>query len=297
MTDAYSDFSLRPWDSAAWDPSPEAEAVPTMLSDEEGRLLTWLGGHWARGAGAACDLGCFAGGSTARLADGLVRGGIDASVHAFDFFTISPEHKQKFLHDRGVRRFWGTNLLPCAKRLLKPWRGRVTLHREDLAKTRWTAGPIEILFIDAMKTPETADAILRNFVPALVPGRSIIVHQDYQHWRQPWIAAQMVLLRPHLRPVAWCAQNTTVFAVDSLPDAAGLAAAATDGMTDARMTELLHQALWAAPAGPPRRMIAQSILGLEDAPGCRVPFRFDRSGFTPKRIRRLLATLDSGEVE
>ena len=299
MTDRYAVFSDRPWDSSDWDPPATAQAVPTMLTEEEGRLLYWLGAAWAEGTGAVCDLGCFAGGSTARLAAGLEAGrqaggtgpegaGGSPRVHAFDLFTISKAHKQKFLYDRGVRWFWGTDLLPCARRLTRPWADRITLTRADLAKTEWTGGPVEILFIDAMKTPETADAILGAFLPALMPGRSVIVHQDYQHWRQPWIAAQMVALSPALRPIAWCAKNTVLFAVDRIPEGAEITAASAAAMDDARMIALLNQAMGAAPRGHPRKMIARSIMALEDTPGCRVPAQFDQTGFTRERSRALM---------
>ncbi|MEM0942663.1 MAG: class I SAM-dependent methyltransferase, partial [Pseudomonadota bacterium] len=279
--DSYHRLATYPWRAPRWDPSPEAGAVPTMLTREEGRLLTWLGAVWARGAGAVVDLGAFAGGSTARLADGLVRGGRAGEVAAFDLFTVSEAHKAAFLSP-----FPGTDLMPEARRLLEPW--PVTLHRADLAETGWTGGPIEILFIDAMKTPSTADAIAANFYPSLIPGRSVIVHQDYQHWRQPWIAAQMARL-PGLRPVAWCRENSVVFAVDRVPGPRDLAAARVGKMGDAEMTALLREALALAPHERARRMLALSILGLEDRPGCRRPAEFSRERISPARIANLLA--------
>ncbi|MEM0923771.1 MAG: class I SAM-dependent methyltransferase [Pseudomonadota bacterium] len=292
LEDPFAAFAGRPWDRAEWDPPAAALAVPTMLTEEEGRLLHWLGATWAEGAGSICDLGCFAGGSTARLAASAAE---SAEIHAFDFFTISAEHKQKFLYDNGVRRFWGSNLMPCAKRLLAPWQDKITLHKTDIAAERWARGPIEILFIDAMKTPETGDAILRNFFPALIPGRSIIVHQDYQHWRQPWIPAQMEMLRHALRPIAWCARNTVVFAVDLLPSTEDLDAAAMADAGDDRMTGLLQRALRTAPKGHARRMLAHMILALEDMPGCRTPRLYDREGFTPDRVRATIRAAIEGD--
>ncbi|MEL6478339.1 MAG: class I SAM-dependent methyltransferase [Pseudomonadota bacterium] len=295
--DPYAAFATRPWDDPAWDPPAEALAVPTMLTEEEGRLLHWLGASWAEGAGAICDLGCFAGGSTARLAAGTAANpGKTGPIHAFDFFTISPEHKQKFLYDNGVPRFWGSNLLPCARRLLTPWEDRVDLHKTDIADEHWQGGPIEILFVDAMKTPATGDAILRSFFPALIPGRSVIVHQDYQHWRQPWIPAQMQMLAHALRPIAWCARNTVVFGVDHLPPQVELASAAMAEISDQRMTLLLQRAVKAAPKGHARRVLAQMILALEDRPDCRIPRLYDRSGFTPERIRATIRQALHGDL-
>ncbi|MBY8977015.1 class I SAM-dependent methyltransferase [Rhodobacteraceae bacterium NNCM2] len=289
MTDrAFASFAEVPWRRADREVPEAARRVPTMLCEDESRLLYWLGRHWATGAGATCDLGCFAGGSTARLAAGLADAGVTAPVRAYDFFTVAPDHKDKFLYANGVAAFEGNDMLPVVESLLSPWRDLVTLHRGDVAEQSWNSGPIEILFIDVMKTPETADAIARNFYPSLIPGRSVIVHQDYQHWRQPWIAAQMSRLRGAFRPVAWAEAGTTVFAVDRLPERDEMKWAAVSGMTDDEMTEILYDALAEAPAGPSRQHLARSILALEDCPGCRLPYRFDPKDFNRQRLRAVI---------
>ncbi|MEM8741586.1 MAG: class I SAM-dependent methyltransferase [Pseudomonadota bacterium] len=223
MTDpVWGTFADTPWRGAPGRVPDRAAQVPTMLCEDESRLLYWLTHRWARGEGAVCDLGCFAGGSTARLAAGLAAAGLDSPVHAFDFFTASPDHKEKFLYANGIPRFDGEDMLPVVRRMLAPWGRRLMLHPGDVTEAVWTGGAIEVLFIDVMKTPETADAIARIFYPALIPGRSVIVHQDYQHWRQPWIAAQMQALRAAFRPVAWAREGSVVFAVDRVPRAVEL---------------------------------------------------------------------------
>lgn len=286
--DRFAAFADAPWRTGPWRPPEAARKVPTMLCEDEQRLLYWLGADWAAGIGAVCDLGCFAGGSTARMASGLAAQDLSAPVHAFDFFTVAPDHKQKFLYANGVPRFWGSNLLPTARRLLKPWRDRITFHKIDVETATWPDDPIEILFIDVMKTPATADAILANFFPALIPGRSVIVHQDYQHWRQPWIAAQMARLGAVMRPVAWAESGTVVFAVDALPDPGMLAAARVGEMADDEMTDLLKQALGQAGTKSARHQMARAILALEDMPGCRLPYRFDPEAINWPRVKKLL---------
>ncbi|MEM7236885.1 MAG: class I SAM-dependent methyltransferase [Pseudomonadota bacterium] len=281
-------FADAPWNLETCTPPDEALQVPTMLSDEEARLLFWLGANWATGEGAVCDLGCFAGGSTARLAAGLSQASVPSPIHAFDFFTITPEHKEKFLYNNGVRRFWGQDLLPCARRLLRPWRDRVTFHKTDIVTAEWPGGKIEVLFVDVMKSPVAADAILDEFYPHLIPGHSVIVHQDYQHWRQPWIAAQMELLRPGLRPIAWAEKGTVVFGVDAVPDAGQRAKARVANMTDQRLIDLLKSAVSRAATTGARHQLARAILGLRDCPGCRVPFQFDPGPINWKRVRGVL---------
>jgi len=48
-------------------------AVPTMLSEEEIRLLRWATHEYYEGEGEIIDAGCFLGGSTMALAEGLAR--------------------------------------------------------------------------------------------------------------------------------------------------------------------------------------------------------------------------------
>lgn len=289
MTDpVWGAFDGQPWRDRANQVPAAVYQVPTMLCEDESRLLYWLTRVWASEAGAVCDLGCFAGGSTARLAAGLAAAGQTSPIHAYDFFSVSPDHKEKFLYANGVLPFEGDDLLPIVRCLLAPWGARLMLHPGDVAEAVWNQGPIEVLFIDVMKTPETADAIAQNFYHALIPGRSVIVHQDYQHWRQPWIAAQMQALRPAFRPIAWAEAGSVVFAVDRKPTARELDHARVASLGDAEMIELVCRALRDAPRGPPRRQLARSVLALEDFPGTRRPWSYDPAGFTGERVREVI---------
>lgn len=64
-----------------------------MLCREEQRLYHWIIAYCATGAGAVVELGCFSGGSTARLAGGT-----------------------------------GGDILPLASKLLQPWFDHIELH-------------------------------------------------------------------------------------------------------------------------------------------------------------------------
>ncbi|MCB2131987.1 MAG: hypothetical protein KDD96_06205, partial [Rhodobacteraceae bacterium] len=87
MTRDISEFSGTPWRDIADQIPQRARAVPTMLKAEEQALYFWIARDWAKGAGAIVDLGCFAGGSTARLAAGAEAAGYAAEIHAYDRFS------------------------------------------------------------------------------------------------------------------------------------------------------------------------------------------------------------------
>ncbi len=190
---APSCFADQPW-AALTDADLAGVGVPTVLSPDERRLYFWLARDWACGAGALVDLGCFVGGSTALLAEGQRRAGRAAPVHGHDAFTVSERFKAQFLYPAGVPAFAGADMLPVARQLLHPWAGTVRLHPGRIEDQVRDGVPIEIRAMDASNTAGTADAMAAAFLPALVPGRGIVIQQDFLHWRQPWVAAQMALL-------------------------------------------------------------------------------------------------------
>lgn len=286
-------FRDAPW--KAVELPPEVLRVITMLSEEEGQLLYWLARDYAEGTGAVCDLGCFAGGSTARLAAGLVAnprtGGKPLEVHAYDHFSIQEAQKARYLYPAGIAPFEGTDMLAAVRTLLAPWAEGLQLHAGDLRQSALPEGPIEILFIDAAKTPETTDVIAHRFMPALIPGRSLVIHQDYQHWRQPWVPAQMELLSDCFELVAWCRQGTAVFRCTRAVDSAALAGAMTHPLSDADLTRLVRDAIRRFPTRPQRKRLACTLLAIEDNPGQRLSYRFENKGFSAERVASVLAGL------
>ncbi|OLS43719.1 hypothetical protein BV509_04810 [Rhodovulum sulfidophilum] len=154
-----------------------------MLSRAEQAFYFWLARDWARDAGAIVDLGCFAGGSTAWLAEGRRQAGHCRPVLAGDRFTAPPEVRAQVLYAADIAPFEGTDPLALVRRLLA--RRPVTLVPDEIRSAVRPGGPIEILTIDAVKAIDTADAIAGTFFPALLPGGAVVVQQDRFHWRQP----------------------------------------------------------------------------------------------------------------
>jgi hypothetical protein len=234
------------FDARLWESLPDADLaavrVPTMLRPAERRLYLWLARDWASGAGAMVDLGCFAGGSTALLAEGQRQAGRAVPVHGYDTFTVSDRFKDQFLYPAGVPAFDGEDMLPVARALLAPWADTVRLHPGRIEATGWDGGPIEILAMDASKTAATADAMAAAFLPALVPGRGIVIQQDYLHWKQPWIGAQMALFGDCFAPVAYAPKDTVVFRCLRVPGPDEIAAAATAHLDDTAMIAALRLA-------------------------------------------------------
>ncbi|MEM9062247.1 MAG: class I SAM-dependent methyltransferase [Pseudomonadota bacterium] len=291
QSDTPKPFRGQPWRAEGFAVPRDALAVPTMLSDEESALLYWLTHEYATGDGAIVDLGCFVGGSTARLAAGVRDAGRETLVHAYDRFTIRAEQKKRYLYPAGIRPFPGESMIGAVKELLRGWQDIIRLHPGEITEKEWDGGPIEVLFIDAGKTPAAADWIAAQYMPKLIAGRSVVVQQDYQHWRQPWLAAQMHWMADCFQPVARCGSGTVLFLCTRVPDNAALSRGRVEGASDGALIGALEDVVRSAPNSAMRRKLARAILGVQDNPGVRVAFKLNKDAFTSERMDAVIARL------
>ena len=146
------------------------------------------------GAGEIVDLGCWLGSTTIALAKGLAENmspqAQARSIHAFDQFV-----REAWMGEtsccRGTdleKKFGpGESFFAEFQRRTAPWADRIRIYPGDLCHIGWGGTPIEFLLIDAMKSWELANGILRDFYPCLIPGKSYILHQDFAHFYESWI--------------------------------------------------------------------------------------------------------------
>jgi len=230
-------FADRPWRRIDLAPMRDVVRVPTMLAPEEQQFYLWLTRDWMQGDGMVIDLGAFVGGSTARLAEGHRIAGHPGKVFGFDRFRAGEDVKARLLYPGGVPRFRGDDVFRVARRLLAPWRDRLVLRRGEIQSIGWTGDPIEVLAVDAFKRVDLIDRMVADFFPALVPGRSILVQQDFLHWSQPWICALMVRFGDAFVPLCHVPGDTVAFLLQKPLTPDRIAAARIADITD---TELLQ---------------------------------------------------------
>lgn len=197
---------------------PDALAVMPlvgMTTLDERLYLRQLAETQFTGQGAIIDLGSWLGSTTIALAQGLEQNtrpaARDAKVLAFDRFLwaayMDPHVAQTELAGRYRP---GDNFLDEFQRRVAPWRQRIEVCAGDLSAATWSGGPIELLVVDAMKSWELSSVIAKAFYPALVPGRSRLIHQDFAHFATPWIPLAMHRLQNCLQPVRHVANSGTV---------------------------------------------------------------------------------------
>jgi hypothetical protein len=281
VADIAEEFALRPWRQVAEADLGPAANVPTMLTAEERLLYHWLGRR-VQGEGATVDLGAYAGGSAARLLSGLALSGKRFHVHSYDRFRSSRAFWAKFMPDEPLPEADDADLLPVVRRHLAPWQDRVTLHVGDIGEKRWTGEPIEILSVDAAKGAAMADHVAAEFFRALVPGRSIVVHQDYLMAVQPWLSAQMVRLRDCFLPLAHVPRVGLVFLTVAEVTEADLAAAQVGALTDGKLMQRVREAAtWHADMVPRGRF--QAMLDqIKANPGVRLGWQMKQAAARAK---------------
>ncbi len=265
------EFTNAPWRQIPAEQMALAASVPTMLRREECQLYYWLAKN-TRGTGAVIDLGTFAGGSTAYLAAGLAASGAPHHLHGYDRFTASQEARALHLSPNGISLTDQEDILPLAQKFLAPWAEKITLHRGEIGELTWDSGPVELLVVDAAKSTHLADHIAAQFFPQLIPGVSLLVHQDFLHKQQPWLAVQMVRLAEYFTPLGLVARDCVVFACTKAISAEALAAAATVDMDDDKLLSHLRTAAKIYDFIPKERF-KEMINKLRANPGARVAWQ------------------------
>ena len=187
--------------------------APGMLTLEERAMLTRIVATTWRGEGAIIDGGSFLGSSLVAEALGLqanpARDAVDWSrfpdgkpIHGYErgFHSLprGARVSRRKVYD-GIEHTLGDDLVPALEHATEPYREAIALHIGDLNDQRWGGSPIEIAFIDVCKTARLNAHVSREFLPALVPGASTLIHQDFFFDRLPWIRVTMGHLADYFR--------------------------------------------------------------------------------------------------
>jgi hypothetical protein len=184
-----------------------------MLSPYELSLLFALAkDHWT-GEGEIVDLGCLYGLTTRCFADGVRMNETVSSadkkrrVYAYDLF-LAEDYEWWVQPSKTVHAgSWFSEFLDVVRDhldFIAPCPG-------DLARMNWGGRPIEILMIDAAKSWSLNQIILERFFPRLIPGKSIVIQQDYVNHAEYWVAMTMERLKEYFEPLDFIYGASGVF--------------------------------------------------------------------------------------
>lgn len=178
---------LQVWRKSAL-PEEKINPIPSMIVADESTYLYWLASEYCTGAGKIVDLGPLAGGSTYALAGGLANNRRvhckEKQIHSYDLWVFWEDHRRLV---RGAPLRQGDDVQPVFEANLRQFLPSIVPHKGDLTTFPWTDGPIEILFVDAAKEPRVMTHVANQLFPHLIPGRSIVIHQDWVCAEDPWI--------------------------------------------------------------------------------------------------------------
>jgi hypothetical protein len=189
---------------------PAVFTADGQLTQYDRLLYYWSARAHFRGEGTIVDGGALVGGTTRMFTAGLkenprVESARD-TVFVYDLFTdardgysaklikswYQDESNRDPVYDfeRHFRRNVGVDL-PMTR-----------IHKGDITTFPYTdPRPIEVLSIDVAKSADLMHHCARAFFPHLIPGHSIILHQDYIFAFQPWLLIAMELLADRIEKV------------------------------------------------------------------------------------------------
>lgn len=143
------------------------------------------------GVGEIVDLGSWLGSTTVSLAKGLIENkncqNKTARIHAFDLF-IWQTWMNKAASNTLLKKYKpGDSFLDEFERRIKKYSTYIEVYPGDLGQIGWNDQEIEFLLVDAMKSWKLTSEICRKFFPFLIPGKSLVLHQDFGFFGTPWI--------------------------------------------------------------------------------------------------------------
>jgi hypothetical protein len=201
-----------------------------MLGRVEGALLYFMARDYFKGFGEIIDAGAFLGASSYCLGKGLEdNAGLRSKsgrLHAYDLFELwrEQESTDRFMAYE-LKRIFGLNLSENESTLhlymanLGVLARHIRIYRGDITLMNWCGRPIEILFLDICKSRRIWQHILKTFYPSLIPGISVVIHQDYHHPLLPFIHVGQERLSPYFEIVEVKAEDSAAFKlVERIPE-------------------------------------------------------------------------------
>lgn len=169
-----------------------------MLFPEEREILFLLARDRFSGSGVIVDAGSLVGASAYALASGLAHNPRTIQkpslIHSYDSFIVDEEYLYQFISGFRPEIRIGDSFFETFVQNLREHLEKIVVHNGNFLKESWAGEPVEILFADICKNVELNSHLIRQFYPALVPGLSIIVHQDFHHPYCPWIHVHLEYL-------------------------------------------------------------------------------------------------------
>jgi hypothetical protein len=163
-----------------------------MTTKSEQEYFESYGADIYKGKGEVVDLGCWLGSTTISVVKGLLKNPVFADsnkkVVAYDAFIWYESMDEPVAGTDLVGKYKpGDSFLDAYKKRTEKYSSHIEIRAGDLTQLGWSGKPIEFLLVDAMKNWELTNAVLRDFYPHLISGKSLVLQQDFAHYFTVWI--------------------------------------------------------------------------------------------------------------
>ena len=175
--------------------------IPGFTSQNERKYLyNYIRRHY-RGNKDIVELGCAFGSLSVPILKALKERRIKTTkLHVFDLY----QYHESFGDILSNSKFNGKILYgDCFKHIYmhftEQYNDLLKINKCYLSKVAMFDGSIELLIIDAMKSDYIANSIVKSFFPRVKKG-SLVFHQDFCHYHEPWIHIIQYLFINHFTP-------------------------------------------------------------------------------------------------
>jgi hypothetical protein len=196
----HEDITLRnkPWTDVEETVKSDILLPKGFVTDEERQCYYYLAKYFVKGHGNIIDGGACLGSSAYCFGAGLAQNpsrGI-SRIHSYDRFIVSENYVADMIsnHFRPLKQPWGDDFFDIFEYQTGKYRDLIVAHRGDFLAEKWDRSPIEILFVDIAKSKKLHDHVVEQFFPYLIPGKSLLLHQDYYFCWLPFIHIAMQYL-------------------------------------------------------------------------------------------------------
>ena len=223
---------MKEWDQVTFD-YPE---IPTMISKEEKNYLFWIASKIWTGEGKIVEIGPWLGGSTYCLCAGMAQNPIKSTkkLHVYDNFIW-----RDFMGERAALGLHaGESFQEHFRSYIKDYQHYVVDHKQSLPDEpiendsylvsrrqkdqeieklirNENSDKTEIFFIDGAKSWTGMKYLLNQFSDSFIPGKTLLICQDYKYWGTYWVVIILEMLMDYLTLVHNLQNNTTTFRINS----------------------------------------------------------------------------------
>jgi len=172
---------------------PATIDTPAMISREEIQYYTYLGSFF-EGRGRVVELGSWLGASTQHIVLSLSNNPRFAGeqLYVFDDFTWRKDWMDQYvsaeerLPPHACFRHLFEKYTADVRQLLNVQRVKIADYdgNEGLPMLAWCGDPIEMLYVDCGRTYAVNEAWYNHFESSFIPGRTLIVMQDWRTHRE-----------------------------------------------------------------------------------------------------------------